>query len=66
MVAFDSLLAKIGSEMETCEELQLVGQFAVYALYRSLSDRVLQAAAKPDVKLFERLWETQKKRPIVG
>ena len=56
----DYLLGSVDTEAETGEALQLVGQFAVYALYR-----VLGARLPPDVKLFERLWRVTERLPLV-
>ena len=56
----DFLLGSLGTEAETCEATQLVGQFAVYALYR-----VLGAKFAPDAKLFERMWRVTERLPMV-
>ena len=56
----DFLLGSVDTEAETGEALQVVGQFAVYALYR-----VLGARLPPDVKLFERLWRVTERLPMV-
>jgi hypothetical protein len=40
--------------------LQIVGQFAIYALFRSATLR-----SAPDKKVFDRLWRTQEKLPMV-
>jgi WASH complex subunit 7/WASH complex subunit 7, C-terminal/WASH complex subunit 7, N-terminal len=48
----DFLLGTIGSDLETNESYKLVGQLCLYALYRTLTSRMM-----PDPKVFERLWK---------
>jgi hypothetical protein len=43
-----------------CTVHQIVGQFAVYALFRSATLR-----SAPDKKVFDRLWRTQERLPMV-
>jgi hypothetical protein len=56
----DFLLGSLGTEAETNEAQLLVGQFAVYALYR-----VLGSKFAPDPKLFERMWRVAERLPMV-
>jgi|APCry1669189534_1035231.scaffolds.fasta_scaffold143367_1 WASH complex subunit 7, N-terminal len=56
----DFFMGTIGTELETNEALSVVGQFGIYALYRTLTIRV-----QPDVKLFERMWRYMERLPMV-
>ena len=59
------LLARVGTDAETGEAVQLVGQFGVYALWRSLP-AVAGRAPPADLKRhFEQLWRTQERLPVV-
>ncbi len=59
----DVAVAVLGGELETTEAKTLVGQFAVYALYRALAG----GRVPPDVlkKQFERLWKVTEAAPLV-
>jgi hypothetical protein len=54
------VLGTVGSELETCEALQVVGQLGIYALFRALTSKQM-----PDPKVFERLWRVAEKLPLV-
>lgn len=58
-------LTKIGSETETNESWQLVGQFCVYALYRMLPEVSGKSSLDVLKKQFEYLWKTQEQVPFV-
>jgi WASH complex subunit 7 len=58
-------LTKIGSETETSESWQLVGQFCVYALYRMLPEVSGKSSLDVLKKQFEFLWKTQEQVPFV-
>lgn len=54
------LLSTIGTELETFESSQLVGQYAIYALTRALDTR-----SPVDRKVFDRLWSITARLPLV-
>lgn len=54
------LLGTVGSELETTEALQIVGQMAIYGLYRSLTARIM-----PDPKVYEKLWRVTERVLLV-
>jgi hypothetical protein len=56
----DHLLNTVGTEVETSETKQIVGQFGIYALYRAMTARFV-----PDKRVFERLWKVQERIPLV-
>lgn len=54
-------MTMIGTSSETFERRQLVGTFALYALYRKL----LPPNVLPDAAFYKLLWETQSRVPCV-
>ena len=55
------LLQAVNTESEVTERHDLVGLFALYALYRHLSPSNIM----PDTKLYKKLWMIQKEVPVV-
>lgn len=53
--------AIIGTHAETNERINMVGYVALYVLYR----RLTPAFVEPDAKFYRRLWNVQRKIPIV-